>query len=298
MGPAPSLATYETAAQNIYQPQLQAEQTTQAATHQANLNTLNTEKGSVGTQYDTQEAMLKNTVSSEAAQIGQMYTTHLLGNFSGLQGNDMGEMFAKANVQENSIETQRTNAINAINTSIANENLTYDANSAALKSKYAGLQENAAQSMYADAVKTYDQQIQHEEQMQLDYAKLNETANYHSADLQLRSEQANNTASNNYMGSFKATAKKGGGFTYTGPNGEALNLGQYASVLGQGNPDSTLSVIVNQLQNSGTSADQHALQFIGYLQSRKLNSQQIVQQLGAHAKNNPGWDWAVDFKGL
>lgn len=291
MGPAPSFATYEAQAKASYQPQEQADLTNLSAQHDAALNTYKTEQQGVGAQYDTQEQMLKMTVQDEAATIGQIYTTKLIGNISGLQGNDMGEMFAKANVQENSIESARTNAINAITTDIANENLTYGAKVSATQSKYAGLEEAAASSGYNDAMKQYNTD-------NLEYAKLNETANYHQQDLALRGAQLAATQQNNYLGSFKASAKKGGGFAYEGPNGEALSLGQYASTLGQGDPSNTLSIITNQLQQSGTSADQHALQFIGYLQKRGLNDQQVVQQLGAHARKNPGWDWAIDFKGL
>jgi len=176
MGPAPDFSTYESQAKATYEPQLVAEKTQAAAGHQANLNTLATEKGSVGTQYDIQEQTLADTIKSEAAQINQTYSTHLLGNFSGLQGNDMGQMFSKGNTQMNNIETERTNAINAINTSVANENLTYTANDEALTSKYRGLEEGAAASGYNSAKKEYNTELYQKAQLDLGYAKLAESA--------------------------------------------------------------------------------------------------------------------------
>jgi hypothetical protein len=176
MGPAPSLATYEAQATAEYAPQLAADQTTAAATHTANENTLATEKSSVGTQYDIQEQTLNDTVKTQAAQISSLYSTRLLGNFSGLQGNDMGMMFSKANQDETNIETQRTNAVNAINTSIANEDLNYTASESALTSKYQGLEAGAASTAYNSAVKDYNTQQYQQEQLDLGYAKLNEQA--------------------------------------------------------------------------------------------------------------------------
>lgn len=255
MGPAPDLATYEAQANATYAPQEQAEQTQSAATHQANLNTLGTQLSSTGTQYDEQEQGLTNTVQSEAAQIAQTYSTHLLGNFSGLQGNDMGEMFSKANQQEQNIETERTNAINAVNTSITNENLTYNANSAALVSKYQGLEAGAASDSYNAAVKDYDTEQYQQEQLGLDYAKLNQTASYESGELANSANSAANSASNAY----KATGKGGStnnGYDFTGPNGQPISLSQYLQGSSQGNGQVWTQTALNILKN-GTAYDQN-----------------------------------------
>lgn len=257
MGPAPSLATYESAAQAEYQPQLQADQTTAAATHQANLNTLQTQLGGVGGQYDIQEQQLTSTVQQEAAQISQTYSQHLLGNFSGLQGNDMGEMFSKANLQEQDIESQRTNAINAINTQIGNENLTYNADQGALTSKYQGLEEAAAQSGYADATKEYDTEAYQQEQLGLNYAKLNQTASYDNADLALKGQTAQNAITNQYKAKASAT-----GLSFTGPNGQAVNLGTYAKAISGGDSTGALTVIRNELSASHNSTDKAALNYL------------------------------------
>lgn len=254
MGPAPDLATYEAQAQAEYAPQEQAEQTTDTATHQANLNTLNTQLGSVGTQYDEQEQTLAQTVQSEAAQIAQTYSTHLLGNFSGLQGNDMGEMFSKANTQEQDIETERTNAINSVNTAITNENLTYNANEAALTSKYQGLEAGAASDAYNAAVKDYDTQEYQQEELGLEYAKLQQTASYESGELANSASSAANSASNSY----KATGKGGStnnGYDFTGPNGQPINLAEYLQGSSQGNGQVWTQTALNILKN-GTAYDQ------------------------------------------
>lgn len=209
MGPAPSFATYQAQAASEYQPQLAAEQTTAAASHQANLNTLNTQSSSVGHQYDFQEQTLAQTVQSEAAQINQTYATHLLGNFSGLQGNDMGQMFSKANVQQNNIETQRTDAINAINTSIANENLGYTASSAALTSKYQGLEASAADSSYNAAVKDYQTEQYQQEQLNLGYAKLQQSAYDAAAGRAASAANNTNTMKENLQADVAAAFQSG-----------------------------------------------------------------------------------------
>lgn len=278
MAGVPSLATYESMAQAQYGGQQAAEQTQATATHQANLNTLNTELGSVGTQYDLQEEGLKSTVQQEAGQIAQTYATSLLGNTSGLQGNDMGEMFSKANLQQQSIESQRTNAINSINTSIANENIQYGANESAITSKYQSLEESAADSMYSSAVSAYND------------------AAYKNAELALSGERlafdeskATANSQNSYLSGFKSTAKKSGGFAYTGPNGEAIDLGQYALAISGGNTDNALSIITSQLHSSTTSYDKQALNYIGQQQKAGKNSQDIMK--GLESK------YGIDFGG-
>lgn len=280
MGPAPSLATYEAQATAEYAPQEAAEQTQDAATHQANLNTLGTQLGSVGTQYDEQEQALTSTVQSESAQIAQTYATHLLGNFSGLQGNDMGEMFSKANLQEQDIETQRTNAVNAVNTAITNENLTYNADVASLGSKYQGLESGAASDAYNSAEKDYETQEYQQEELGLEYAKLSETTSNDAA-----------TQQNNYLSQFKATEKSGGvGYAYTGPNGESLDLGQYATALAGGNTDNALSIAENQLSQSQTSYDKSALGYIGTLQKQGKSSSDILDAVSKK--------YSLDFSGV
>jgi len=204
MGPAPSLATYEAAANATYQPQLQAEQTTAAATHTANLNTYNTDKAATGTQYDIQQQTLGNTVKDQAAQIAQTYSQRLLGNFSGLQGNDMGAMFSKANTASTNIETMRTNAINGINNSIANENINYTAGESALVSKYQGLEAGAASSGYNSAVKDYNTQQYQQEQLQLGYDKLNQSARDSAAGRATSASNASSKAQSDYLSEFVA----------------------------------------------------------------------------------------------
>jgi hypothetical protein len=290
MGPAPSLSTYEAQATAEYTPQEQADLTTASATHAANLNTLNTQMSAINPTYDNEEDQLKSTVQQEAGQIAQSYSEHLLGNFSGLQGNDMGEMFSNANLQEQSIETQRTNAINSVNTSITNENLGYSAEQQSISDKYTGEIQAAADSSYNAAEKDYSTEVYQQEELQLSYAKLNQTAAYQSAELGLKEQQYQTTAQNNYLSQFKAAEKTGGvGFKYTGPNGEAIDLGQYSMALSGGNTNNALAIVTNQLAQSQTSYDKQALSFIGKQQKAGKNSQQILSAVQSK--------YGLDFSG-
>jgi len=278
MGPAPSLATYEAAANATYQPQLQAEQTTAAATHTANLNTYNTDKAATGTQYDIQQQTLGNTVKDQAAQIAQTYSQRLLGNFSGLQGNDMGAMFSKANTASTNIETMRTNAINGINNSIANENINYTAGESALVSKYQGLEAGAASSGYNSAVKDYNTQQYQQEQLQLGYDKLNQSARDSAAGRATSASNASSKAQSDYLSQFVANSSKTG-LSFKGPNGMAISLGQYASVLGNGDANNMMAIIQNELNSSNNSADIKTLATINRLQNEGHNSSSIINIL-------------------
>ena len=286
MGPAPSLSTYEAQATAEYTPQEQADLTTAGATHAANLNTLNTQMSAINPTYDNEENQLKSTVQQEAGQIAQSYSEHLLGNFSGLQGNDMGEMFSNANLQEQSIETQRTNAINSVNTSITNENLGYSAETQSISDKYTGEIQAAADSSYDAAEKDYSTEVYQQEELQLSYAKLNQTASYESAELGMKAQE-DQTA---YLSQFTAKEKTGGvGYAYTGPNGESIDLGQYSMALSGGNTDNALAIATNQLSQSQTSYDKQALSYIGQLQKQGKNSSQILSSLTSK--------YGLDFSG-
>ena len=296
---APSLATYQSQAQSIYAPQQQAEQTSLTASHQANLNTLNAEKAAVDPTYALQEASLQSSVQQQAAQINQTYSERLLGNFSGLQGNDMGQMFAKANLQEQTIQQQRTDALNSIATQVANEDLTYNADVAALTPKYQSLENQYANSAYSSAVNSANTQAYQDANLQLKQESINNTANYDAAKLA-------NTAASGYKATpktYKYVDSKGvtqtgsHGYSYTGPNGQSLNLGQWAAATQGGDPNSTLASIVSQLRGSSTSADKQALTAIDNLvNNNHYNAQQVLSWL-SWAGNNKNWSWSVDFAG-
>lgn len=258
MGPAPSLSTYESAAQSIYAPQEQADITTQQATTAADVANLQSETGQVNTDYQSAIDNLNNSVQDQTGKIGQLYATRLLGNISGLQGNDMGEMYAKADQQQSLIEETRANKLSSISTAETNAQNEGNAAVSALESKYQGEEANYAQSAYSSAVKDYNTTAYQQEELGLEYAKL-------------QNSESNTTTSeeNTLASSFKATGKEGvgpngssdvastsNGYDFTGPNGAPISMAQYLNGSTGGNLNSALGqqTLLNLLQN-GSSYD-------------------------------------------
>lgn len=156
MGPTPSLATYQAAANAIYEPQKAADITTAqntTATQVANQEAL---KPQIQTDYQSAIDKLTAATNSNVAKINQLYTQRLGGNFSGLQGNDLGGMFGKAAQAQGVIESTRANKLAAIATTEANLKNTLASTIASLGSKYQGLEANYANSNYDAAIKAYN----------------------------------------------------------------------------------------------------------------------------------------------
>lgn len=244
-------ASYMTAAQAVYQPQEQAEASSLQTTDTTTKATLEAEKPQVQTDYESAIDTLTQKVQDQTAQINQLYSQRLGGNFSGLQGNDMGQMFARANEQQSIISQTEANKLSQITTEEGNADTTYEASLAALTPKYQSLEESAAESSYAADQKAEQDQENSDRTYNLDVAKFEQS-----------SSNSNNSDLNTYLSQFKATARTGGGYGYTGPNGEAINLGQYASALSQGDDAQTLSTIRNQLTASTSSEDKQALAYL------------------------------------
>lgn len=246
MGPVPQLSTYEQAAQSIYEPQKQAEMTQLGAVRDTTKNTLEGEKGQVNTDYQTAINNLKDTITQQSGQIQQLYTQRLLGNISGLQGNDMGAMFARANQQEATIESTRANKLASIATAEGNADIKYNAGVAALTPKYMGLEEKYAQSAYGTAVKDYQDNQYKQQQLELQQERINATNANTAARLQAAAEAK--------YGITDKSGVKGdssGGYDFTGPNGEPINMAQYVQGKG-GNGQDILNLLAN-----GTSYDRN-----------------------------------------
>lgn len=272
----PSLTDYQTAAQAIYAPQQQAEMTQLQATNTTTKNTLESEKGQIQTDYNSAIQNLNNTVQDQTAQISQLYSLRLGGNFSGLQGNDMGQMFARANQQQATIASTEANKLSAITTAEGNADITYQADLASLTPKYQSEEEQYAQSNYAAAVKQYDTQQYQQAELSIRQASLGIS----EARLGVEAQTAANTAAEKYKVTYQP-GKAGlasGAKAYTGPNG-ATNLYNFAVGSNNGDPNAAYQTIVQEL-SSGTAQDQlHA----HYLTQQNLSPQAGIAYLQKYA---------------
>lgn len=269
MGPAPSLTDYQSAAQAQYEPQLAADITTGKANTAAEIANLESGKGQINTDFTSAIQNLKNTVQSQTAQISQLYSSRLLGNFSGLQGNDMGMMFSKANQQQATIESTRANKLASITTQETNAQNANIANESALRSKYQGLEAGAASSGYDAALKAYNsQQLQMERMAQ---TQANSDRSYALSAARFGNSQQQQVGKGYSVGQYSSGNKY-----YKGPNGQT-NLYQYASALSGGDPNSTYQEILHQL-STGSNTDKTA-----YNKIRGMSQDQGVAYL---QKNN------------
>lgn len=239
MGPAPQLSTYQAAAQAIYEPLKAADQTALQATNTTTKNTLEAEKPQVQTDYQSAIDTLTNSVQDQTAKIQQLYANNLSGNFSGLEGNDMGELFSRANQQEGIIASTEANKLAAITTEEGNADITYQADLAALTPKYMSEEAQYANSAYGSAVSQYDTDAYHQQELGLEQERIGIEAN-----------NSANSANSATASAFKATGKTSfdpntksnvastsNGYNFTGPNGTPVNMAQYLSGAGGGSVD-------------------------------------------------------------
>lgn len=168
----PSLATYQQAANAIYEPQKAAEANTLTTERNAEIATLEGSKGQVQTDYQSAIDSLTSQTNKNVATINQLYTLRLGGNFSGLQGNDLGGMFATAGKQQGAIESTRANKLSQIAISEANTTNKFNTEIGNLGSKYQGLEEQYAQTNYGEAVKEYNTEQDRQFTHNLELAKL------------------------------------------------------------------------------------------------------------------------------
>lgn len=164
---------YMKAAKAIYEPQKTSEAIALKATKTTTINSLEAEKGQISTDYQDAIDKLTQSVQDQTSQINQLYTERLGGNFSGLQGNDLGNMFARANQQQAVIGMTRANKLAQITTGETNAKITYGAGVAALKPKYQSLETQYAQSSYGSALKAQQTQANNDRAYALSVARFN-----------------------------------------------------------------------------------------------------------------------------
>lgn len=256
MGPAPTLATYESQAKAVYAPQEKAEATALQTTDTTTKATLEAEKPQIQTDYQSAIDTLTQSTQTDMAKIDQLYTTNLGGNFSGLEGNDMGQLFAKTNEQQGIIAATEANSLAQITSQEGNADITYKSSLAALKPKYQSEEAQYAQTNYADAVKEYNTEAHQNAELSLSEARLGIS----EAKAASSSSNGGLTASEllNYEGKFKVSSLSSGNKSYTGPNGQT-NLYQYA--VGSNGPNASKTDVYNTILSelkTGSSTDKAA----------------------------------------
>lgn len=278
----PQLSSYQQAASSIYEPQKQAEATQLAATRDTTKNSLEAEKGQVATDYQSAIDKLTQAVQDQSGQINQLYSQRLGGNFSGLQGNDMGQMFARTNQAQGVIESTRANKLAQITAGETNADINYNAGVAALTPKYQSLETQYAQNAYGSAVKDYQTQQQQAFDNQIKMANLN--LGY--ARLNQSGQNAANSAALKAQSQYKASGKlnyntgkadTSQGYSFTGPNGKPINMKEYISGANMGGQD-----IIDLLSN-GSSYDRNVAK-----QVAKANPQNDSQLIAAIKKADKG----------
>lgn len=253
---------YTQAAQAIYEPQKQAEQIALTATRDTTKNALESQKAQVSTNYQSAIDKLTQSVQDQTGQINQLYSQRLGGNFSGLQGNDLGQMFSRANQQQGIIEQTRANKLNEITTGQTNADINYGAGVAGLTPKYQSLESQYAQNAYSSAMKAQQDQANKDREYNLSVAKF-----YQSG--------SNNAAS--AASKYKVSQYSSGNKAYTGPNGQT-NLYDYAANVAGGNAGQTYNIIKQELK-TGSATDKGAYNGMLKLEQQGLSPDQILQRL-------------------
>lgn len=164
-------AAYQQAAQSIYAPEEAADNAALAATRDTTKNTLEASKGDVQNTYQQAVDALTQSTQDNAANINLLYSQRLGGQFSGLQGNDLGGMFAKATQQQGYIESERASKLNQITAGEANADIDYNAGVNANTSKYQSEENEYALNAYGADQKAQQDQSNADRAYNLDVAK-------------------------------------------------------------------------------------------------------------------------------
>lgn len=249
----PQLSDYQAAAKAQYEPQLQADITTSKANTAASIANLESTKGQINTDYSSAIQNLKNSVQDQTGQISQLYTSRLLGNFSGLQGNDMGKMYSRANQQQATIESTRANKLSSIATQQTNLRNSEIANESALTSKYQGLEAGAASSGYSAAIKDFEDQQYRQQELGLREQEIAATNANRAATL-AASQQAG----------YKVKQGSQGQYMFSDRNGTPISMAEYVANSGGGE-----NTVKNLLQN-GTNYDKNVYKKVAGLTGDKL----------------------------
>lgn len=262
----PSLSTYQQAAQDIYEPQKTAEAASIKTNEQNTVNELEAGKGQIQTNYQTAIDSLNQTLQTNIGKINQLYTERLGGNFSGLQGNDVGGMLAAGTKQLTSIESTRANALNEIAIKEAGVKSTADTDLSNLTGKYQSLEAKYSQDTYNSASKQYSTDQYRQAQLGLSQQRL-----------QLQEQKAAATSSG-----VKVKQGSQGQYMFTDKNGEPISMSQFIRSSNGSGQD-----IINFLKN-GTDYDKNILSKLQ--KSNPQNDQQLIDTLKKlDAKNYYGF---------
>lgn len=242
----------------MYEPQKAAEATQLQATNATTKNDLEAGKGQINTDYTSAINNLKQSILDQTGKINQLYSQRLGGNFSGLQGNDLGAMYARGNQQQATIESTRANKLAAITTGETNADIKYQADLSALTPKYQSLEADYANKAYTAAATAYQKQQNSDRTYNLAVAKLGISASNRSNAAALKSQagykvtgKVGSGGTNSSTGaSTKGTADKSNGYNFQGPNGEPINMAEFINGAGKNVND-----VLDLLQN-GSSYDQ------------------------------------------
>jgi len=256
----PQLSTYQKAANAIYQPQQEAEQIALQSTEQQTINTLEAEKPQIQTDYQSAIDKLTQSVQDQSAQIAQLYSQRLGGNFSGLQGNDMGAMFARANEAQATIEETRANKLAQITSGEANAKIAYSSGMAALAPKYQSLETQYAQSAYGQAVKDFQSNQLAEERLAISASRAASS-----------SSNASSKAAADLQKQYNVKQGSKGQYMFTGPNGVPISMAAFAQGAGLGSGD-----VLSMLQN-GTSYDKNV-----YSKVKNLSGDALAKALSSY----------------
>lgn len=270
---AAAVSPYAKAANAIYDPQMQVEKTALQTIDKTTKNSLEAEKGQVSTDYQDAIDKLNQTVQDQTSQISQLYAERLGGNFSGLQGNDMGQMFARANEQQVIIGETRANKLAEITAGETNADITANAGIASLTPKYQSLKTQYTLNAQAEAEKDARTQANSDRSFALQVAKYNQSASNSAAkDYKVSAKGSGVDANGN---SIKNDFSNG--YSFTGPNGKPINMAEYISGSNMGGQD-----IVDLLTN-GSSYDRNVAK-----QVAKSNPQTQSQLITAIKKADSG----------
>jgi hypothetical protein len=256
------LATYQNQANSIYDPQQQNEAAQLAADKTAQINTLEGNKGTITQDYNVALQNLAQSTQDNTGKINQLYTSRLAGNMSGLQGNDMGQMFARAHQDQTNIETTRANKLNDLAIQEGNVNNKFTVDSNALGGKYSALKNQYAYAGYANALKQEQQQAYQNAQLQMAQQRIN--ASYANANTTRA-----NTAYNQQLAAeagYKVKQGSQGQYMYTDRNGTPISMAEYISGAGGGSGQ------VLDLLKNGTGYDKNVYNKVKNLSGDQLQS--------------------------
>lgn len=170
------ISAYQAAAKSIYEPQKQAEVNSLTSVRDTTKNALESQKGQVNTNYQDAINQLTQSIQDQTGQINQLYSQQLGGNFSGLQGNDLGQMFSRANQQQGIVEQTRANKLGEITAAQTNADIEYGTGIANLTPKYQSLESAYANDAYGAAAKAEQDQANKDRDYALSVAKFKQSS--------------------------------------------------------------------------------------------------------------------------